>query len=164
MACLSIAMPQHFGCALLVRIVCSGWTACHDQPLDLLLIPRLFLCCRAGDVTIPIDLFEYEDRLCAVMLRAFGGLVIAASDDVAQRLITRHGLPCVTFAGSVSYKGSLQACAKANICVCVMVVVMGFLLSVVMKICPSTPLSLFLYLAVCPSVRPSVRLSAKTQT
>ncbi|KAK9812833.1 hypothetical protein WJX72_004444 [[Myrmecia] bisecta] len=75
---------------------------------------------KSGDVIIPLDLLAYEERYHKVLLRAFGGYVIARNDAVAAELIQRYGLPSVTLDGKVSHKGSLQGgwrganSAKAN--------------------------------------------------
>ena len=42
------------------------------------------------------------------LVRAFGGLVIAASDQNAAGLLARFGVPSVTKAGRVSRHGSLE--------------------------------------------------------
>lgn len=42
------------------------------------------------------------------MVRAFGGSVIAADDATAAKLVTVHGLACITLDGKVSRPGSMQ--------------------------------------------------------
>lgn len=43
----------------------------------------------AGEVQLPLELFHYEPRYRSAMLRAFGGYVIASSDQVTPLYL--HG-------------------------------------------------------------------------
>ncbi len=62
----------------------------------------------AGEVILPLDLVSFEPALRPAVLRALGGHVIAATDDVAARLITRFGIPSVTPDGKVTSRGTMQ--------------------------------------------------------
>lgn len=42
------------------------------------------------------------------MVRAFGGLVIVKDDATAAKLVTQHGLACITLDGKISRPGSMQ--------------------------------------------------------
>ncbi len=62
----------------------------------------------AGSVIIPLELLEYETAYHGAMVRAFGGCVIAKDDATAAKLVTQHGLPCITLDGKISRPGSMQ--------------------------------------------------------
>ncbi len=62
----------------------------------------------AGSVVIPLELLEYEAAHHGAMVRAFGGSVIAQDDATAAKLVTQHGLPCITLDGKISRPGSMQ--------------------------------------------------------
>lgn len=62
----------------------------------------------AGSLTLPLELLEYNAEYHTAMVRAFGGSVIAADDATAARLVTEHGLACITLDGKVSRPGSMQ--------------------------------------------------------
>ena len=59
-------------------------------------------------VVLPIDLINVAGPESKALVRAFGGLVIAASDQTAAALLARFGIPSVTKAGRVSRRGSLE--------------------------------------------------------
>jgi hypothetical protein len=50
----------------------------------------------AQAVVLPLDLLEYEPIHRPALLRAFGGLVVAADDATAATLVERFGLSAVT--------------------------------------------------------------------
>jgi hypothetical protein len=58
-------------------------------------------------VILPLQLLEYPPEVHVAMVRAFGGLVIAADDQVADTLIKQFGLSSVTPQGTLSHKGSM---------------------------------------------------------
>ena len=74
----------------------------------------------AGSVVIPLELLEYEAAYHGAMVRAFGGCVIAQDDAMAAKLVTQHGLPCITLDGKVSRPGSMQVTRCYHVATCAM--------------------------------------------
>ena len=61
----------------------------------------------AGEVFCPLDLIRYHQKHHTVMLKTFGGYLIASNGAVAAEL-AKQGLASVTLDGRVSHPGSLQ--------------------------------------------------------
>ncbi|PSC67424.1 chromosome segregation SMC [Micractinium conductrix] len=61
-----------------------------------------------GHVVLPLDLLTFQPAFRPAILRAFGGRVVAASDAVAEQLVTRFGLSSVTLDGRLASRGTLQ--------------------------------------------------------
>ncbi|KAL4425175.1 hypothetical protein ABPG75_009191 [Micractinium tetrahymenae] len=61
-----------------------------------------------GQVVLPADLVAFAPAHRPAILRAFGSHVIAASDAVAEQLVTRFGIPSVTLSGRLTSRGTLQ--------------------------------------------------------
>ena len=62
----------------------------------------------AGSVIIPLELLEFEAAYHGAMVRAFGGCMITQDDATAAKLVSQHGLPCITLDGKISRPGSMQ--------------------------------------------------------
>lgn len=57
---------------------------------------------------LPLDLISYHPSLHKAMVRAFGGLLLAADSCTASQLAQQHGLAAVTPDGTLSRPGSVR--------------------------------------------------------
>ncbi|KAK9789058.1 hypothetical protein WJX73_008771 [Symbiochloris irregularis] len=62
----------------------------------------------AGEVWFPLQLLAYNEKDACLLQRLCGSLVIAATEQVAIRLMMDHNQSSVTVAGSISRPGMLQ--------------------------------------------------------
>jgi chromosome segregation ATPase len=65
------------------------------------------LTLAAGAAALSLDVMSYPEWVRPAVLRAFGGVMLARDDDVAEQLATRFGLAAVTRDGTISRKGSV---------------------------------------------------------
>ena len=79
-------------------------------------LSAMAVCCNArglcavnaGAVIHPLDLLTFDSADHAIMVHAFGKMLIAADAETAAALATKHSLASVTLDGEISRPGSLQ--------------------------------------------------------
>lgn len=69
---------------------------------------KLSCCMAAGAIVLPLELLQFDEKYRPAMLKAFGSLVIVDSDQLAEELIRKHGIPSITKAGQISRQSTLE--------------------------------------------------------